>query len=335
MMAYGSGLTSSGLTGLAVPNGKIVASVAANALTVAIKNKDGNDPTPGSPLFAATRTDPTTGASFEGRHITTGLSVSMSAGWTYSQSNGVPFRLWLLLVDDSLMFRLALIACYAGSGFIYPLVESDLISSNAVNPAVGIYHSDVAVSSRPFRIVGYLEWSSGLPTAGQWSIGPDIIQMFGYGIKKPSDVVQEQVTTDPTTFSTPNTIPYDDTIPQYSGTEGDLLQSSILTPRSTCNVIDNSYDLNVSGSAASTAILALFLNGGADAIATGWADVRAADAAVQLRCRHNGQARTLSTMTFSWKGGCSTGTFYVNRISGGRKLGGTLLSYKRVAEIMV
>jgi hypothetical protein len=41
------------------------------------------------------------------------------------------------------------------------------------------------------RILGYMEWGNGLAMAGAWASGPTLIQLFGPGIKKPGEIVQD------------------------------------------------------------------------------------------------------------------------------------------------
>src|SRR5262249_2384422 len=43
---------------------------------------------------------------------------------------------------------------------------------------------------KAFRILGYMERSTGLAAAGTWASGPTKIQLLGSGSKKPGDVVQ-------------------------------------------------------------------------------------------------------------------------------------------------
>jgi hypothetical protein len=86
--------------------------------------------------------------------------------------------------NDAGTFRLGVINCSTASA-VYPLAEAGLQSSTGGNGgnSPGAFYTGTGVSGRPFRILGYMEWSSGLTTAGAWASGPTAIQLFGPGIK--------------------------------------------------------------------------------------------------------------------------------------------------------
>jgi hypothetical protein len=56
--------------------------------------------------------------------------------------------------------------------------------------SAGVFYTGTAVSAKALRILGYMEWSSGLTTAGAWAGGPTRIQLFGAGIRCPGEIVQ-------------------------------------------------------------------------------------------------------------------------------------------------
>jgi hypothetical protein len=65
-----------------------------------------------------------------------------------------------------------------------------------------LYCSAGALSNVAMRILGYMEWSTGLTTAGTWASGPTKIQLFGPGVKKLGDVVAKYFATPSSRFST-------------------------------------------------------------------------------------------------------------------------------------
>ncbi len=328
---------SSGLTGFAVPNGKLVATVAANALTVALKNELGNDATPGDPLYAAFPS--TTAALYVGKQITTALSAVLSSGSTAGATSAVPFRLWVLLFDNGDgTFTLALLNCSTATAN-YPLAEYGTASTVAEGGAgaadsAGVAYSTAAVSSKPFRIVGFLDWTSGLTTAGTWDTQPDKIQMFGPGIKKAGDIVQTARNPNSTYSSiTSVQIPFDDTLPQ-SG-EGTQVFSTDITPTSKINYLEHEVNLFCGNNAASIiVILALFQDAGANAIASAYSNSVIAPINSVMFARR--QPGTTSATTYKVRMGDSAGgvTIYINGFTAARVFAGTLVSYHRINEIM-
>jgi hypothetical protein len=75
-----------------------------------------------------------------------------------------------------------------------PLAEDALqstpVNTSGGNAAATLYCSAGALSNVAMRILGYMEWSSGLTTVGIWASGPTKIQLFGPGIKRPGDVAK-------------------------------------------------------------------------------------------------------------------------------------------------
>jgi hypothetical protein len=172
----GVACTSFGRAGLlfgGLSNGKIVASVAANALTVAVKSAAGNDPGTSDPniIFTALPNATVSNGSYQVRQITAALSLVISSGSTLDAANNAPFRLWVLLIDDGGTLRLGIIKCTDVNRYIIYPISGSIISATSEGGAgaadsSGVVYANATVTSKPFRILGYLEWSSGLATAG-------------------------------------------------------------------------------------------------------------------------------------------------------------------------
>ena len=96
----------------------------------------------------------------------------------------------------------------ASAAGIYQLAEAGLITTTAIAtaPSAGVPYSTTARTSKAFRILGYVEYTTGLATAGTWSAAPDIVQLFGPGIARPGEVIQTlQAATIVTTSTTSST----------------------------------------------------------------------------------------------------------------------------------
>lgn len=177
-------------------NGKLVASVSGNALTVAIKTYAGNDPSALDPVYAFFRNATATNGDYTMLTIAAATSFVASSGSTLGTANAVASRLWIVGLNDGGTFRLGAINCRVGGSSptqIVGLNEYQLVSSTAEGGAggadtAGIFYTGTAVTSKAFRILGFVE--STQATAGTWATSPSLVQMFGPGIKKPGDVVQ-------------------------------------------------------------------------------------------------------------------------------------------------
>jgi len=181
--------------GFSVPtNLKLAASVSSNALTVSVKNSAGNDPSNSDPVKVPFRDPTVANGGLIWRSLTDALSLTISSGSTLGASNNVAFRAWIVLFDDTGTLRLGVINCSTSSR-IYPLDECGVASSTAEGgvgaaDSAGVIYTGTAVSSKASRIIGYLEYDSGLATAGTYASAPTKLQLFGPGVKKPGDVVQ-------------------------------------------------------------------------------------------------------------------------------------------------
>lgn len=180
-------------SGLALQNCTLAASVALNILTVALKDNSGGDPSATSPCNINYQNAGSGSTSLVQQ--TAPLSINTNAtGATLGSSSGVAFRLWVVSFNNSGANVLALINC-SNASTIFPLNEGVVVSSTAISgsaTSAGVFYTPngTTISSAAFRILGYIEYSSGLTTAGTYTSAPTAIQMFGPGVKKPGDVVQ-------------------------------------------------------------------------------------------------------------------------------------------------
>jgi hypothetical protein len=194
----------------------ISASVASNILTVNVLSAAGATPSTTDPVLIPFRNATLATGTPVWRAITAALSVTTVAiGASLGTTTGnVAFRLWLVAFDDAGTVRLALWQSTTGNApptAIAPLNEDILQSSTAMSAsstAAGTFYSTVAVTSKSFTILGFLDWNAGLATAGTYASGPTSINIFRTGMKKPADVVQSvffRTTTQTSTTSSGNT----------------------------------------------------------------------------------------------------------------------------------
>jgi hypothetical protein len=309
-------------------NGKLVASVAANALTVAVKTINGDDPGASNPVFVQFRKSD---GSFQSAAITAAMSQTIAAGTTLNAVSAKALRLWATIINADGVLSLALFnALSRSTNSIVALPE--VSSGAAFYPALTAGDGYTNVASL-YRVVGFLEWTSGLATAGQWSVVPDVISGFRDGMKRPGEIIQSNVNSYVTAATGTTQIPFDDTPPQ--DTEGEMVGGVVVFPQSKANVIETDFVIPCSYSAIGVLTAAVFDpdDGTADAVYAAWEKISAADDPVTIRGLFRRTADQ-GTITHSVNlGGSVAGTFTFVGSGGSRKLGGSAAAVIRASEI--
>ncbi len=178
----------------------ISATVGAGLLGVQLFAADtGLAPTGQHPILCSFRDSTITNGGPVWRSITSAVYLDSNAvGATLGVITSQAFRLWITAFDNGGTATIAL--WHSGSASATPsafaLQEGAVQSSTGISNAstsAGVFYTPngTNLSSKSFRILGYLDWASGLATPGNYSSGPTEIQLFGPGIKKPGDVVQQ------------------------------------------------------------------------------------------------------------------------------------------------
>lgn len=225
--------------GLGMANGTLVAPVASNILTVAVKTLAGNDPSPADPVFFYIRDATSANGDYVWRVVTSALSINtVAVGATLGTANGTPFRLWVNAFDNAGTVVLGLFQSVGGAptpNYLTALDETSPVSTVAISgtaTAYGTHYTLAALTARSFRILGYVEYGSGLTTAGTYATAPTKVQLFGPGVKKPGDVVQAAYGM---TVSSANT-----TATTFQNTT----LTTVIAPTSTPNIISARGDMN-------------------------------------------------------------------------------------------
>lgn len=323
-------------------NGTIVESHAANAATYAIKTLAGADPSAGDPVYFVVRdVNPALG-DYVVRAVTAALSLTVPSAQALGTANNVPFRVWLGVIDNAGAVELAVQNCLIGGATptaVTPLSESVLQSTTAIAaaPSAGVLYSTTARASKAFRIIAWVEYASGLATAGTWNASPTTIHLLGPGGRKPGDLVQRVFNITGAVASGSTAIPLDDTIPQ--NIEGFQVMSQAITPTSAANLLEIEAKADFAQDDAGGAIVtgALFQDSVANALSAAKAYNGAAsnfDGIMQLK--HFMQSATVAQMTFKLRLGASTAVSvtFNGRATGLRRFGGVMNSYMAVREIM-
>lgn len=207
---FGFGTTGEGTVFGCPINCSLLASVAGNALTIALKGADGNDPSATNPVIVPIRAATATTGTPVILSVTSAQSLVVSSGSTLGATNSSPFRIWVVGFQDSGTFRLGVInmnASTAGSTAL-ELGGDQLSSSTAEGGAgaadsAGVFYTGTAVTTKPYCILGYVEYDVGLAAAGTYGVAPTKTQTFGPDIDFPGKMVTFQTFTGSGTWTRP------------------------------------------------------------------------------------------------------------------------------------
>lgn len=339
-----------GLFGV-IQNLSLVFTVAANALTIAVKDRAGADPTavaPSSPLSVPFRNPTVATGDFSVLNITAASSLVLSSGSTAGTRANIPFRLWIVAFNDAGIWRVGAINCVttvagAGAGSdvtaIYPLKGWGIASSTAeggagaADSAQTIYTS-TAVTAKAYVVLGYATWETGLAPPGTWSAGPTRIQLFGVGVPLPGDLIQVQrIDTGASTTGT-TLVPSDDTIP--SNTEGDqFMAAPAIVPSSAANVLRMSAQGHFTSSSINQFAMSFYQDAVVNALKTAHQLITNVASVIQMFAEHIMLAGATASTTFKVRaGGTTAGTTTFNGSAGARLYGGVLNSFVHVEELM-
>jgi hypothetical protein len=181
-------------------NGTLAASASGGALTVAVKTFAGADPSSGDPVYFYFR-DATLGTGdFTRIAVTAALSVVLGSTHTLGFVSGTAGRVWITAHNDAGTVRIGTIKCSDAAGIFCPQEHLKFTTAVPANTTKTFYSTTAVTTAAPWRFIGFCEWFS-LTTAGTWT-APDVVQLFGPGIKKPGDLVN----TTQNSTSTPTTV---------------------------------------------------------------------------------------------------------------------------------
>lgn len=195
-----------------ITNCTLSAAVAGNALTVALKTQGGIDPTPGSPCSISFRNAAqATGDYAPVNAIVPTSFTTATSGSTFGATNNQPFRLWITAWNNGGTIVLG-VSRQSSPTNIFSIEEGVLQSSTACNACgtattAGVFYTTAALTNKAIRILGYMDWANGLPTAGTFISGPTTIQLMGTGVRKPGDAIQTVTASFTTAVTTTSTTP--------------------------------------------------------------------------------------------------------------------------------
>ena len=334
------GLKTSAVPNTPLLNGYIEWSIAANALTAAVKTLAGTDPTATDPVFAVFRDPTLTTGGYYVRSITAALSVVASSGSTLGTVSAQASRIRAVVMDDGGTVVLGLYNPWNSAGYsLVGLNEGAVYSSTAEGGAGAadqpqVIYTTAAKTSKAIREVSYMD--STQATAGTWATALTNKVQITASTPKTGAVLQIRHGLDSGMMTGSTTLPFDNTIPQ--NTEGDQYFSQAITPVAAANLLQIEHLGNYASSNTTTAFLvALFQDSTANALAATQNNrVGTAGSPCCAHLFHQMIAGTVSATTFKIRAGTNAaGTTTANGSAGAGIFGGVMDSYLQAREIMV
>lgn len=196
-----SGLSNSALSFDVPVNLQLNATVATNALTIAVKGNNGSDASATNPILIPFRNSTIATGSPQIVSLQSALSVTIASGSSVGCVSAQACRLWVIAIcstglecTGSAGSDVVGVCVYnALSGTTVASIDESALQTSEAGTSGGnlaqkFYCNISAVTSRAVRILGYVDVQE--TTAGTWATGPTKVQLFGPGIRKPGEVVQ-------------------------------------------------------------------------------------------------------------------------------------------------
>jgi len=153
-------------------NVSISATVASAALTIALKQKDGTDPTSGTPSRIAFRSETITDGDFDIVEVTSALSVVAPQGATLGYAGAAVATIYVYLINNAGTAELAIRSASR-------IDEGNLHSTTAIGTGSDLsstLYSTTLRSSLPVRYLGRITVTMGA-SAGDWDNAPTQVNL--------------------------------------------------------------------------------------------------------------------------------------------------------------
>lgn len=220
-------------------NVQLVASVAANALTIALKGHDGNDHSATNIGYLPFRDPTLNNGAVSVLALTGPLSVTLPSGATLGRSNNIPFRVWIaVFLDGSGNPVLSVINPTVGGNVVAqpayigaPVLPSGRASSTVMSvgsDGAAIWYGQ-SLTDRPYTLLGFCTYPSGLATAGAYNVAPTGVQPWVAGMPLPGSVIKTARLSNDTVVTGTTTITLDDNTPTATSWGNSLFGVGIVT----------------------------------------------------------------------------------------------------------
>lgn len=148
----------------------IAASVGSNALTVALKNKAGNDPSVGDPVSVSFRSATITSGSYVVRSITAATSLVVTSGSTLGTTSAKQENIFVYLVDNGGSVELGVSLTLFDEGYVRSTTAEG--GAGGADTATILYATST-LSDKAIRLIGVITATEA--TAGTWATAPSLV----------------------------------------------------------------------------------------------------------------------------------------------------------------
>ena len=326
--------------------------LAANALTFALKGADGNNPSAGNPVDIYFQSATVTTGTLAKRSFTAASSITIPSTATVGTRSAVPSRIYIGVLDNAGTPEL----CYwnpsttaahpafaADTGYLLstfrpgPAAVYSTTANTTASDSAGVIYSDSARSNVRVTPIAYID--SRQTTAGTWAVAITSLVIIGPKTPITGDLIKETIDVDAALATGTAVIPMDDTIPDPNTAEGDqYLNTGAVNYTSASNVFEVEAQANFASSVASDGFAGylVWANAGATLAAQVVSGnvVAAGDQVMfnaKLVMQGNDQG-VVNAVLYVGSGAAGTTTF--NGRAGGRLYGGIMsgrLSLKEIA----
>jgi hypothetical protein len=180
-----SGIETAALPSSAVPtvssspyellNYAIACSVASNALTIALKDAAGANPSASSPVKIGFRSSTAANGDYSQRSVTAALSTVISSGSTGGHTSAKDTYIYIYAIDVAGTIELAWSGSLYDEGTLYSTTAEG--GAGAADSILGLY-STTSRSNVPIRLIARLK--SNQTTAGTWAAVPTEISLVPF-----------------------------------------------------------------------------------------------------------------------------------------------------------
>jgi hypothetical protein len=173
-------------------NLQIATSVGASALTITVETAAGGTPSGSTPVpfvFSTISGGAVTGAPAV-VSLQAALSFTIASGSTMGCQSAVVCRLWIIALNNAGTVQLCAFNALSGTT-VLPWnegIEQTSQSGTGGGNNAQEYYCNASAVSGAIRALAYLEITE--TTAGTWTTAPSKVQLFGPGIKRPGETVQ-------------------------------------------------------------------------------------------------------------------------------------------------
>lgn len=148
------------------------ASVGSNALTMAVKGRNGSDASASNRISVPMRSSTAANGDFNWRTITAALSLTISSGSTLGHNSAIKQYVYWYLIDNSGTLELAASSKFFG---MHGIVSTTAEGGAGASDSGTVMYSTTARTNVPFLCIGYTEDTQA--TAGTWATAPSNVHL--------------------------------------------------------------------------------------------------------------------------------------------------------------